>query len=134
MWYQISNIISLLRDMSTFGFKLKAFNCRTMAKILIHIKSVKNANLLGIVRKSERTRKNIPANVKTSSHPNYVCLQISTFQKICLYSNELILFDYFLNILFFSFHTIFIFSFHIKVLPLKFNQDKNLELLTREFY
>ena len=35
---------------------------------------------------------------------------------------------------FFSFHIMLSFSFHVKVIPLKFNQDTNLELLTREFY
>ena len=49
-----------------------------------------------------------------------------------LHSNELISFDYFLNVLF-SFHTMSIFSSHIEVIPLKLNQDKNLKLLTREF-
>ena len=50
---------------------------------------------------------------------------IQTTSFYYLHSNELISFDYFLNV-FFSFHAFFI--------PLKFNQDKNLELLTREFY
>ena len=35
--------------------------------------------------------------------------------------------------LFFSLHTMFCFSFHIKVIPLNFNQHKNLELIIREF-
>ena len=44
-----------------------------------------------------------------------------------LHSNELVLHER----LFFSFRTTFIFSFDIKVNRLKFNQDKNFELLTR---
>ena len=46
--------------MSTFttltAFRRKSFNCKTAVKILIHIKYVKNANHLGIVCNSERTR------------------------------------------------------------------------------
>ena len=48
--------------------------------------------------------------------------ELSSFDYLHL--NELTSFDHFLNALF---------SFHIKVIPLKFNQDKNLELLIREF-
>ena len=57
--------------MSTSGtliaFRLKNFNCRTTVKILIYIKYVKNASHLEIVRNSEKTRKNIAANIKTYS-------------------------------------------------------------------
>ena len=35
---------------------------------------------------------------------------------------------------FFSFHSTFIFSFQIMVITFKFNQDKNFEFVTREFY
>ena len=45
--------------------RLKSFNCRTTVKILIYVKYTQNANDLGIVRNSGRTRKNIPANIKT---------------------------------------------------------------------
>ena len=60
------------------AFGLKGFNCRTRVKSSIHIKYVKNGNHLRIVQNSQRTNKNIPANIKTTSHPNYVCLQNST--------------------------------------------------------
>ena len=60
------------------AFRLKSFNCRTNGKTFIYIKYVRNSNHLGIIGKSERIRKNIPENIKTTSHPDYVCLQIST--------------------------------------------------------
>ena len=44
----------------------KIFNCITTVKMLIHIKYVKSANHLGIVQNRERTRKNLPANIKTN--------------------------------------------------------------------
>ena len=71
---------------------------------------------------------------------------VCCFLKTCLHLNELISFDYLhsnesntLRLLperpfFFSFHTMFIFYFHIKVIPLKFNEDESLELLSQEFY
>ena len=34
--------------------------------MLIHIKYMKSANHLGIVQNRERTRKNLPANIKTN--------------------------------------------------------------------
>ena len=69
IWYQISNTISLLlRHVSTsatlIAFRFKGFNYRTMVKVLIHIKYAKNVNHLGIVQNNERTRKNIPTNIK----------------------------------------------------------------------
>ena len=94
-------------------------------------------------------RKNFPSVLLLlSSKLRYVCLQNSTTYYCVvflrtylhsnelisldyLHSNELISFDYSLNVLF---HTKLIFSFLIKVIPLKFNQNKNLELLTRELY
>ena len=63
--------ISLFRQMFTYAtliaFRLKNFNCRTMIKISIHIKYVKNESHFGIVRNSESTRKNNPANIKIHS-------------------------------------------------------------------
>ena len=56
-------------------FRLKSLTYRTTEKILIHIMYVKNANYLGIVQNSEQTRKNLPVNIKTTSHPNNVCWQ-----------------------------------------------------------
>ena len=47
------------------AFRRKSFNCRSMIKMLIHIKYVKNANHLGIIWNNKRTLKNIPANIKT---------------------------------------------------------------------
>ena len=50
IWYQISNAISLLRDMFIFAtliaFRLKGFHCKITVKIFIHIKYVKNASHL----------------------------------------------------------------------------------------
>ena len=44
--------ISLLRQLCTYttliAFKPKSFNCRTMTKILIHLKYVKNENNFGL--------------------------------------------------------------------------------------
>ena len=64
--------ISLLRQLCTYttliAFRPKSFNCRTMTKILIHLKYVKNENNFGIVRNSETTRKKIPANIKMDSY------------------------------------------------------------------
>ena len=78
IWYTISKTISLLRHMSTSAtlitFRFKSFNCRTMRKILIHIKYVKNANYLGIVRNSKSTRNNIPVHIKYSSWKSYLQL------------------------------------------------------------
>ena len=74
----------------------------------------------------------LPSKLATS-----VCKTLQSvvccFLKTCLHSNELISFDYFLNAPLF-FHTKFIFPFHIKVIPMKFIQDKNLELPNGEFY
>ena len=74
----------------------------------------------------------LPSKLATS-----VCKTLQSvvccFLKTCLHSNELISFDCFLNAPLF-FHTKFTFPFHIKVIPMKFNQDKNLELPTGEFY
>ena len=57
--------------MSTYAklkvFRLNSFNCRTIVKILILVKYMKNENQLGIVGNSESTRKNIPANIKMYS-------------------------------------------------------------------
>ena len=39
--------------------RFKNFNRRTTVKVLIHIKYVKNANHLGIIRNDKRTRKNV---------------------------------------------------------------------------
>ena len=49
------------------AFICKSFICGTTVKVLIHIKYVKNANHVGIVGNSKRTRKNIPENIKTYS-------------------------------------------------------------------
>ena len=74
----------------------------------------------------------LPSKLATS-----VCKTLQSvvwcFLKTCIHSNELISFDYFLNAPLF-FHTKFIFPFHIKVIPMKFIQDKNLELPNGEFY
>ena len=60
----VSKTISLLRHTLTSA-TLALFS--ETVKILIHIKYVKNPNHLWIVRNSERTRKNIPANIKIYS-------------------------------------------------------------------
>ena len=71
---------------------------------------------------------------KTSQNKNVLA---SFFKKTCLYSSELISFDYltfkWINIIsLLPESPVYFFSFHIKIIPLKFNQGKNLKLLTWE--
>ena len=91
--YQISNAyLRYLRHIFTsatlIAGRLKSFNCRPTVRILIHIKYVKNANHLGIVRKKERTHKNIPANINRYSSWKFGLQLLLLPSKLCLFAKH----------------------------------------------
>ena len=81
------------------AFRFKTFNCRTTVKILIHIKYVKNANHLGIVRNSKRAHINIPVNIKTYLSRKFG-LQLILNETVHCFQDEIRLVDVFFSITF----------------------------------